>query len=732
MLARVLMALSVSGAGMSLARADIDDAAARAQYLGRYEVSTGLRAIQRALYWTGFSGDESFEKVEEACWDAARMVKTDEQDLRDDACLTAAARAASPKIAYHRTRMLPGPGPSAGIGISFKADPELGAVVSDVYPDTPASEGGIRIGDLIVSAQGRQLRGLSLDEVGSLVRGQAGTDVSLEVRGDGMPNARTVRLVRRAFQAKLAYAQQLPDAFYIQLKQAGVSMSNAYAAREQIEMLVRPNLRAGYDPALVVLDLRGNTGGLVDALLSVATLFVPIEYVRMYSVTGASTSRLEPRSDADADVARWLRARDLLVLIDRQTGSGTEWLAETLKRQTGAVIAGEPSSGGLMVRVAHQVTDNSRIESDEGYLLSSGGGIVPGTGVTPDVLLTPEQLSDKPTGRAPAWLRGWTSLQWRAALALRDQRYAAHLRNWSGEGVKAPQRISCIGGVRMTLPPEFGARAALKQVIALQVGGQRWLMSAESIGNPDHGPIPDGLSLLGAPIGPAQAQVYASDRKHGAYWRHRGIDYKVEINPWAGDEPSRSDLLSAYASLLLRIRAQEDRDNLSSEPGSCLGDYFLPLPQPVSALSWSATLSHQEGAHDVVMFINGHYDSDGGGQEGAMQSRWVIDRQDRCGWRPVAAVSRAADVDWMVATREASYGSGDRLCASVYASTISPVYPRRGWLLQAGLQVRGDQGDLNSAFPSWLDRWRRSLDTVSVSPMNAGLAARSVVAGENQ
>ena len=116
MLARVLMALSVSGAGMSLARADIDDAAARAQYLGRYEVSTGLRAIQRALYWTGFSGDESFEKVEEACWDAARMVKTDEQDLRDDACLTAAARAASPKIAYHRTRMLPGPGPSAGIG----------------------------------------------------------------------------------------------------------------------------------------------------------------------------------------------------------------------------------------------------------------------------------------------------------------------------------------------------------------------------------------------------------------------------------------------------------------------------------------------------------------------------------------------------------------------------------------------------------------------------------------
>lgn len=705
------MVLGVSGVGMSLARGDADDAAARAQYLGRYEVSRGLGAIQRALYWKGLSGEESFEKVAEACWNAARMTKADEEDLRDDACLTAAARAASPKIAYRRTRTQPGPGPSAGIGISFKVDPERGAVVTDVYPDTPAAESGIRIGDVIVSAQGQQLRGLSLDGVGSLVRGQAGTEVFLELHGDGRSNARNVRLVRRGFQMKLAYGQQLPNAFYIQFRQAGASTSNADAARMQIEMLTRPNLRAGYDPALVVLDLRGNAGGAADALLSVATLFIPAEYVHMYSVTRGSSSRLEPRSDADAEVARWLRARDLLVLIDRQTASGAEWLAETLKRQTGAVIAGEPSPGELIVRVAHQLTDDSRIEADEGYLLSSGGGIVPGTGVVPDVLLTSEQLSDKPTGRAPAWLREWTSQRWREALAQRDQRHATYPRNWSGEG---PHRTSCIGGVRMALPPEFVTHTSLSQAMVLEVAGQRWLLSAESAGNPDRRLVPNGVSLLGAPIGQAQAQVYASDREHGAYWHHRGIDYKIQIDPWASDEPSHADLLSGYASLLVRIRPQGG-ESLPTGSGSCLGDYFLPLSQPVNASSWSATLTHKEGVHDVVMFINGHYDSEGGGQEGAMQSRWVIDRQDRCGWGPVATVTHAADVDWLVATREAWYDWGGRLCASVYASTLSPAYPPRGWLLQSGLQVRGDQVDLDSGFPLWVDRWRKSLSTVSVS-----------------
>jgi carboxyl-terminal processing protease len=228
-----------------------------------------------------------------------------------------------------------------GIGVVFRAG-ELGRILFP-YPDSPADKAGLRVGDRILSADGRAVSGLEPRGLQELLHREDG-EVRLEVEGlEGSarevslrpavvldPTVRHVRMLAAeeglGYVAIRSFSHRTPE----ELDQA-------------LTELERRGLRA------LVLDLRANPGGILEAAVAVANRFVGS------GALVATRSRAETRV-TEADPEEATRAGlPLLVLLDRKTASAAEILAAALQDHAVAVLLGEPSYGKSTVQTLKHV-----------------------------------------------------------------------------------------------------------------------------------------------------------------------------------------------------------------------------------------------------------------------------------------------------------------------------------------------------------------------------------------
>jgi carboxyl-terminal processing protease len=176
-------------------------------------------------------------------------------------------------------------GSFVGIGAWLRPSGD-GLQVSSVLPGSPARDAGISPGDLLVAADGQPLRELSAEEAGRFIRGPEGSSVVLLVRSGREEREVEVTRERMAFddvQARLV----APVVAHARVLQIGEGV--AENLRQRIEELLAQGAQA------VVLDLRGNPGGLTDEAAEVAGLFVEDGAVARFSSGGGD---LEVRGDA--------------------------------------------------------------------------------------------------------------------------------------------------------------------------------------------------------------------------------------------------------------------------------------------------------------------------------------------------------------------------------------------------------------------------------------------------
>ncbi|MEV4425138.1 S41 family peptidase [Streptomyces sp. R-07] len=259
-------------------------------------------------------------------------------------------------------------GAYTGVGLSAGRAGADGVRVTRVQSGGPAERAGLRTGDRIVSVDGRPVDGLSVSEVVSLLRGDgvAGSAVALRVERGRATWTQTLRRARLA-----------TDPVTVRRLDDGAVLIRVAAFTKGAGTRVRDAVRAAPAGAGVLLDLRGNSGGLVAEAAVAASAFLDGGLVATYDVEGEERAVY---AEGGGDTGR-----PLVALIDGGTMSAAELLTGALQDRGRAVTVGSRTFGKGSVQMPSALPDGSVAELTVGHYRTPAGHAVDGRGITPDL-----------------------------------------------------------------------------------------------------------------------------------------------------------------------------------------------------------------------------------------------------------------------------------------------------------------------------------------------------------
>jgi carboxyl-terminal processing protease len=271
----------------------------------------------------------------------------------------------------------------SGVGLSVR-EVKRGLRVTTVFDDTPAKQAGVREGDVILAVDGRSIAGEPADVATGMIKGPPGTTVKLRVLTPSSGRARTLSIERAevqvpAVQAKLRRADGHKVA-YVQL--GGFSQGAHGELRSEIERLYREGAEG------LVLDLRGNGGGLLNEAVLASSVFIED------GVIVSTSGRTQPDRDYRA-AGQALEARPAVVLINRDTASAAEILAAALAERGLAKLVGTRSFGKGSFQEVIELENGGAIDLTVGEYLTSEGRSLAGEGIRPKVRAK-DQLRTQP------------------------------------------------------------------------------------------------------------------------------------------------------------------------------------------------------------------------------------------------------------------------------------------------------------------------------------------------
>lgn len=240
-------------------------------------------------------------------------------------------------------------GELTGVGLQISLDPETKRLrVIAPVEGSPAAKSGIRPADSILMIDGVSTVGLSLDDAAERMRGQMGSRVTLTIERAG-EKVLEVDLVRDRIELNPVYAELRPQSNGKKIAYLRLSQFNANATAEMAHAIARLE-NQGADS--YILDLRNNPGGLLQAGIDIAKLWVD-EGTIVYTVNRQGTmGSFEAMGDA-------LTKDPLVVLVNQGTASASEILAGALKDNGRAIILGEKTFGKGLIQSLFDLSDGA-------------------------------------------------------------------------------------------------------------------------------------------------------------------------------------------------------------------------------------------------------------------------------------------------------------------------------------------------------------------------------------
>ena len=260
----------------------------------------------------------------------------------------------------------------SGVGIAVN-EVSRGLRVATVYKHTPARDAGIRPGDIITAVNGKSIAGKDVDATTNLIRGPAGTKVTLTVASrDG--KSRDVTLTRREVNIPqvVGHIEEVNGrkVGYVQL--AGFFPGAHGELRQEVENLYSQGAQG------VVLDLRGNGGGLLTEAVLVSSIFVPNGTIVSTHGRTQDTRTFEATGDA-------LPRHPMVVLINGDTASASEIVTAALEQSGIAKVVGTTSFGKGTFQEVLPLNNGGALDLTVGEYLTRNGTSINGTGITPQV-----------------------------------------------------------------------------------------------------------------------------------------------------------------------------------------------------------------------------------------------------------------------------------------------------------------------------------------------------------
>ncbi|MFE1028884.1 S41 family peptidase [Streptomyces sp. NPDC058818] len=262
-----------------------------------------------------------------------------------------------------------------GVGLSARRERDGRIEVTKVRSGSPAAGAGIREGDRLRSVDGERVDGRPVTEVVSILRGDAeqepvGTAVRLGLERGTRAWTETVRRARLS-----------TDPVTVRALAGGVTVVKVLSFTKGVGEQVRGAVQRLPSGAGIVLDLRGNSGGLVAEAVTAASAFLDGGLVATYDVDGDQRAlHAEPGGDT---------TRPLVALVDGGTMSAAELLTGALQDRGRAVVLGSRTFGKGSVQMPSRLPGGSVAELTVGHYRTPSGRGVDGRGITPDLEVDP-------------------------------------------------------------------------------------------------------------------------------------------------------------------------------------------------------------------------------------------------------------------------------------------------------------------------------------------------------
>ena len=261
-----------------------------------------------------------------------------------------------------------------GIGVYIVQDPRNNNILVDPIENLPAARAGMKPGDAVLAVDGRMTRGAKLDNVERMIRGDAGTVVTIEVHPYKKTTTRTYRIVRQIIHVPTVKAKQEDGYDYVRLLDFGQT-----SADEMRRALAdgRAHRSRGY-----ILDLRDNGGGLLEAAVKISSYFVP-------SGTIVSTiNRDGRREDQPALGTSMPGLSPLVILVNKYTASASEITAGALQDYGLAKLVGTKTFGKGVVQSIYPLPDNGALKITTARYITPLGRDIQHKGINPDIVVT--------------------------------------------------------------------------------------------------------------------------------------------------------------------------------------------------------------------------------------------------------------------------------------------------------------------------------------------------------
>jgi carboxyl-terminal processing protease len=262
-----------------------------------------------------------------------------------------------------------------GVGMTVQ-EHRRGLQVQSVFENTPAERAGIRKGDLITMVNGESIAGVATDIATAKIKGEPGTIVRLTVVSPGTDRARTVKVERAQIDVPLTDSKlETVDGMKLGVVRLVSFSSGAHGSvRADAEKLFDRGARG------LVLDLRGNGGGLLREAVLVSSQFV--EDGLIVSTKGRTSP--ERKFEAEGDALN--TAVPVVVLVDGGSASASEIVAGALRDRGRATLVGTTTFGKGVFQEVEPLSNGGALDLTVGsYYLPSGKTLAPRKGLRPEV-----------------------------------------------------------------------------------------------------------------------------------------------------------------------------------------------------------------------------------------------------------------------------------------------------------------------------------------------------------
>ena len=281
-------------------------------------------------------------------------------------------------------------GEFGGLGLEVTMENGVIRIVAPI-DDTPAHKAGLKSGDLIISMDGVQVKGLSLGESVSLMRGKPGSEIVLTIVRKDRPEPFEVTLKRAIILLESVRAELLETGFgYVRVIQ--FQTGTATSLRQQLARLAR---EAGTALKGLVLDLRDNPGGVLDGAIQVSDTFLRDGLI--VSTRGRAEDSQVTFSASPKD---YLNDAPLVVLVNGGSASASEIVAGALQDHGRALILGTTTFGKGSVQTILPMLNGAALKLTTARYYTPNDRSIQATGITPDVVSHPAESSQTPDGNA--------------------------------------------------------------------------------------------------------------------------------------------------------------------------------------------------------------------------------------------------------------------------------------------------------------------------------------------